>query len=293
MAHGSSDDGLCWTNLAKELEGDYDIIMLDARGHGLSDPPSKSDSAEAQAEDLAGLIRELKLEWLILIGHSMGSASVAWFAAKYPDVPRGTIKYLRVLETVPRPWAARRFWDGDSRYQQHAVVSMNTHLHVKRLHGIVPVEPDGSALFLAPPDKNLFFQALDENFMEVQRMRTFINLRPGEKHSCIGCHEQRRWAPPQRSVLALRRPPRNLAPQPGETAPRPIHYSTDVQPILDEHCVRCHNPEKNAAKLDLTGELTTLFSRSYENIISKDLIKVWRENQPKTGDASPILAASD
>ena len=121
MAHGSSDDGLCWTNLAKELEGDYDIIMLDARGHGLSDPPSKSDSAEAQAEDLAGLIRELKLEWLILIGHSMGSASVAWFAAKYPDVPRGTIKYLRVLETVPRPWAARRFWDGDSRYQQQAV----------------------------------------------------------------------------------------------------------------------------------------------------------------------------
>lgn len=30
MAHGSSDDGLCWTNLAKELEADYDIIMADA-----------------------------------------------------------------------------------------------------------------------------------------------------------------------------------------------------------------------------------------------------------------------
>ena len=49
VAHGSSDDGLCWTNLAKELEADYDIIMPDARGHGLSDPPSKTDSADAQA----------------------------------------------------------------------------------------------------------------------------------------------------------------------------------------------------------------------------------------------------
>ena len=53
MAHGSSDYGLCWTNLAMELEGDYDIIMVDARGHGFSDPPSKSDPVDAQVEDLA------------------------------------------------------------------------------------------------------------------------------------------------------------------------------------------------------------------------------------------------
>lgn len=91
MAHGSSDDGLCWTNLAKELEADYDIIMPAARGHGLSDPPSASDTADAQVEDLAGLIRELKLDKPILMGHSMGSSSVAWFAAKYPDIPRAVV----------------------------------------------------------------------------------------------------------------------------------------------------------------------------------------------------------
>lgn len=91
LAHGSSDDGLCWTALAKELEASYDLILPDARGHGLSDPPSASDSADAQVEDLAGLIRELKLTKPILMGHSMGAASVAWFAAKYPDVPRAVI----------------------------------------------------------------------------------------------------------------------------------------------------------------------------------------------------------
>jgi len=203
-------------------------------------------------------------------------------------VPRGTIRYLRIMETVPRPWAARRFWDGDSAYQQHAVVSMNTHLHVKRLHGIVRVEPDGSACFKVPPDKNLFFQALDENFMEVQRMRTFVNFRPGEKRSCIGCHEMRRLAPTPRQVQALRRGIQQPFAQPGETAPRAIYYPTDVQPIWDRHCVRCHNAQDKAGDLDLSGELTTLFNRSYENILRKDLIKVWRENQPKTGDASPI-----
>jgi pimeloyl-ACP methyl ester carboxylesterase len=91
MAHGSSDDGLCWTNLAKELTDRYDVIMFDARGHGLSDPPTAADPVDVQVEDLAGLIKALKLDKPILMGHSMGSASVAWFAAKYPDVPRAVI----------------------------------------------------------------------------------------------------------------------------------------------------------------------------------------------------------
>ena len=100
MAHGFSDNGLCWTNLAEALEDDYDIIMADARGHGLSDPPSESDPADAQAEDLAGLIRELKLQKPILMGHSMGSSSVAWCAAKYPDIPRAVI--LEDPRLIPR-----------------------------------------------------------------------------------------------------------------------------------------------------------------------------------------------
>ncbi len=100
MAHGSSDNGLCWTNLAKELTDEYDIILPDARGHGLSDPPSKLDPADAQAEDLAGLIRALKLHKPIVMGHSMGASSAAWFAAKYPDVPLAVI--LEDPRLVPR-----------------------------------------------------------------------------------------------------------------------------------------------------------------------------------------------
>jgi pimeloyl-ACP methyl ester carboxylesterase len=91
MAHGSSDDGLCWTNLAKELEGSFDIVMIDARGHGLSDPPKPGDPVDVQADDLAGLIRELKLDRPIVMGHSMGSFAAAAFAAKYADVPRAVI----------------------------------------------------------------------------------------------------------------------------------------------------------------------------------------------------------
>lgn len=101
MAHGYSDDGLCWTAMAKELEANYDVILPDARGFGRTDPPSKNEPIDVQVEDLAGFINALEIDNPILLGHSMGSASVAWFAARYPDVPRASI--LVDPRLVPRP----------------------------------------------------------------------------------------------------------------------------------------------------------------------------------------------
>lgn len=187
-------------------------------------------------------------------------------------IERGRVKYLRIMEDLPRPWSARRYWDGDDRKQQHAVVSMDGHLAAKMTHGIVPVRPDGSAYFEAPADRNLFFQALDENYMELQRMRTFVNLRPGEVRGCVGCHEEKRVAPAaDRQSMAWNGPPARPVAQPGEVVPRTIHYPTDVQPILDRHCTRCHSGPEPTAKMDLTGTMTAQFSVSYENLISRRL----------------------
>ena len=37
LLHGATDNGLCWTPVAEDLAGQYDVIMVDAQGHGLSD----------------------------------------------------------------------------------------------------------------------------------------------------------------------------------------------------------------------------------------------------------------
>ncbi len=104
MAHGSSDYGLCWTNIAKELEGEYDILMVDARGHGFTDPPTAKTPADAQAEDIAGLIQSLKLKDPIVMGHSMGSSATAWFAAKYPNMAKAIIlEDPRLVARVRKP----------------------------------------------------------------------------------------------------------------------------------------------------------------------------------------------
>ena len=141
----------------------------------------------------------------------------------------------------------------------------------------MPVRADGSACFVVPADKNIFFQALDADYMEVQRMRTFVNFQPGETRGCIGCHQTRAAAPPPRDPLAWREPPVRPGPQPGDTVPRPLYFPTDVQPILDRHCVRCHGAERSDGGLDLSGAPTQFFSRSYENIMRRPLVACIQE----------------
>jgi len=86
VSHGFSDNGLCWTRVARVLEKDYDVIMVDARGHGLSDAPEGPYTANVHAADLAGLIRALDLGKPALMGHSMGAATTATTAAHYPEL---------------------------------------------------------------------------------------------------------------------------------------------------------------------------------------------------------------
>lgn len=84
LAHGFSDNGLCWTPVARALEWEYDIIMYDARGHGLSEAPEDGYADVDRAADLAGLIQALGLSKPAIIGHSMGASTAALTAALYP-----------------------------------------------------------------------------------------------------------------------------------------------------------------------------------------------------------------
>lgn len=111
MAHGITDNGLCWTLLARALENDYDLIMVDARGHGQSDAPAAGYMNADHAADYAGLIQELGLRRPALIGHSMGAATIAYLASQHPD-----LVHCILLEDPP--WTARE--KASSPQEQHA-----------------------------------------------------------------------------------------------------------------------------------------------------------------------------
>ena len=99
LAHGVTDSGLCWAPVAKALASDYDVIMVDARGHGESEETPDGYDPASQAGDLAGIIAALGLNRPAVLGHSMGAATALVLAGTYPDVP-GSI----LLEDPPSWW---------------------------------------------------------------------------------------------------------------------------------------------------------------------------------------------
>ena len=135
----------------------------------------------------------------------------------------------------------------------------------RMLLGAVPVERDGSAYFRLPARRPVYFQAVDAQGRAVQTMRSVTYVQPGERRGCVGCHEPATTAPPRQSPLALQRPPSAIRPGPDGT--RPFSFVRLVQPVLDRHCVRCHDGSpKAASKLVLTGQASGGFSASYESL---------------------------
>jgi pimeloyl-ACP methyl ester carboxylesterase len=85
LCHGFSDSGMCWAPVAMQLQGQYDLIMPDARGHGLSDQPETGYNLPMMASDLAHLIRSLDLDRPVLVGHSMGDSWLRWWPPIIPN----------------------------------------------------------------------------------------------------------------------------------------------------------------------------------------------------------------
>lgn len=99
LAHGITDHGLCWAAVAEVLEADYDVIMVDARGHGLSSRTKTNYTWKALADDMHEFIQALELEKPFILGHSLGAMTALIFASHYPDVAKAVL-----LEDPPNMW---------------------------------------------------------------------------------------------------------------------------------------------------------------------------------------------
>lgn len=89
--HGITDNGMCWSRLAFYLEQYFDVILIDARGHGLSEAPDSGYDVEVHAEDVAAVIQNLDLQPVALVGHSMGGSIAVATAASYPKLVKSLI----------------------------------------------------------------------------------------------------------------------------------------------------------------------------------------------------------
>lgn len=178
-------------------------------------------------------------------------------------VPRGTIKRLRLFTY-------------DFSYQniggQWDRVGLDGPWDIKRIIGTVPVEADGSANFEVPANLPISMQPLDEKGRAVALMRSWTTAMPGEVQTCVGCHEKQNSTPVlQAAGAAMRNPPAKIAPFYGPM--RGFHFDREVQPVLDRHCIACHDgkprddgkqlPDFRRGPLVFAGEREVKFPPAY------------------------------
>ena len=145
-------------------------------------------------------------------------------------VPQGAVKQLRL---ITYQFAYHGMGGQVNR------VGLDGPWDVKRIVGTVPVEADGSAYFRVPANLPIAVQPLDADGRALQLMRSWMTAMPGEVLSCVGCHERQSETPPAAGGMAVGRGPSEIAPWFGPA--RGFAFKREVQPVLDAHCVRCHN----------------------------------------------------
>jgi hypothetical protein len=171
-------------------------------------------------------------------------------------VARGTAKKLRVVSLEFRAAGVGHNSSGGEAggaLSSTPVSVGNGCWDVKKILGEVPFQADGSAFFRVPARTPLYFQVIDPNGSVIQTMRSWSTLMPGEQLSCVGCHEDKRSTPGNiHRTLAMQRGPQTLEPFYGPA--RGFSFAGEVQPILDQHCVRCHDGTEGEDKsFGLTG----------------------------------------
>ena len=184
-------------------------------------------------------------------------------------VEPGSVKHVRVVQAHSKRGKSGHIWRALGH--QEGAIGWSGFI-AKTILGTAPVESDGSASFLVPSDRFIYFQLLDENGMLIQSMRSGTSIHSGERRGCIGCHESRLnvgvSSMAERPTMAMKRRPSKLKTWYGE--PRRFSYLSEVQPVLDKHCVKCHDfGGDGAEKIVLAGDKNFGFNTSYCELQSK------------------------
>ena len=183
------------------------------------------------------------------------------------------VKYLRIIESPEKRSWTEYGWGG----QGEQAPAVNWHsFETKRIIGDAIVEADGSVSFEAPAGKHLYFQLLDKDKKMIQSMRSGVSLMPGETYGCIGCHEDRLTTPPAppTHLAELRKAPQKLSKW-RDKEPVNFSFMEHVQPLLNKHCVRCHDfDQNNREKLVLAKDKNPFFNAAYVNLYVKKAVKL-------------------
>jgi hypothetical protein len=209
------------------------------------------------------------------------------------QIAPGSIKHVRVIEGIPLKQDATK-----AEYQRKATDhpclenDSATAFGPRRILGVAPVEKDGSFHIRIPAERPVTFQLLDKDYLAIRGQKAWTWVMGNENRGCIGCHEDREMAPPNKMVEAVTKPPVDL------TLPlaqrRTIDFRHQIAPIIESKCATggCHVTGQATLNFEKAANTTPglEFSQAFASLINP--IQE-RENEryvvPGNAKASPLI----
>jgi len=233
----SEDLFLCtsWEDLVVlDRFGNEELILARTEVPRAADDPAMRlcDPIPLEARRKPPVLPEQSNQWPDAPQSGSGRAQISVLDVRNTDIPLPAdvkIRWLRVIQNFVKE-------DPKMDTPRIGFGAENT---PRMSLGIVPVAEDGSVSFWAPPNKELIFQLLDEDFRAVHSMRSVTFVHKGEHLSCAGCHENpfavhhRRG----RTPIALRNDPAVLQAEP--MGREPMTYVRHIKPILERSDLPC------------------------------------------------------
>jgi hypothetical protein len=169
----------------------------------------------------------------------------------------GSIKAIRVNALGVQPRAKR------------SLLSPGVPVEIpKKVLGTVPVDANGSAFFKVPARTSLQLQIIGEDGRAILTEKSFFYLQPGEKRSCVGCHEPGGVTPPT-GDYARGMEPMGLKPSAGPQYKGGLSFMRTVQPVLDRYCISCHGLDEKKKAISLIHDGKMEWPQSYQELAKR------------------------
>jgi hypothetical protein len=133
----------------------------------------------------------------------------------------------------------------------------------KQVLGEAKIYEDGSAAFKVPARVPVYFEVLDSNGCMIAGMRSWSTLMPGESFPCVGCHENRKNAPPPGGGMANAAGLQSLD-KPLGIEGKPFSYPEMVEPIIQKHCASCHTTGHKSGFVFTSGT-SSFYNKKFTN----------------------------
>jgi pimeloyl-ACP methyl ester carboxylesterase len=194
-----------WTGWIGELAKTRKVIAVEMQGHGRTADIERDISQENLADDVAGLLDQLKIPRADLIGYSMGGGVAMQCAIRHPDKVRkvvvissmfrwdGMVK--EALDVFPK-LSADAFKDSpiEIEYKKLSPTPDDFPKFVKRLVATVTKGHDLGADKLKATTAPMFFIHGDADGIRLEHIEEMFRLKGGGTHGDLGPRSASRLA---------------------------------------------------------------------------------------------------